>query len=417
MATARTQKILLVLGSLCGSLLLCEALARLVVKDGAARERAAFLTEIAVPTQEPGAALINRQHYRLHPYLGYTFRPRGGGNNQGFPAGIDYPYRKGEREFVIGLFGGSVAWQLSEVPQPLLDRLKPALSRRGYQKVTLLPFAVGGWRQPQSFHAMLAALPTLDMVVNLDGFNEIHFLTDMMVASQPADFPWPEVYGALAHEVTDEQVLVRGQLVTLKRDAAAVTKSFDAAPLAWSSLAHLAWRVYASRQGKKLRALRFREQETDRLDWRGYDPVSPSDVDRARAAYLDEWMDLIRLSRVLTESKHKLFFNFIQPNQHFSGSKPLSAEEIAMIGAGAGYQHVSALYERVRAMSTELNGEGIEVHFLGDLFKRRTQTLYKDECCHLNLEGLEFLANAIADRILASGRLDRVPEAVPGENH
>ena len=65
-------------------------------------------------------------------------------------------------------------------------------------------------------------------------------------------------------------------------------------------------------------------------------------------------------------------------------------------------------YVRLEQAEKTLRGEGIEYHFLGDLFKDHAETLYIDACCHLNDSGIEMLNNAIADRILASGRLEKL---------
>jgi hypothetical protein len=140
----------------------------------------------------------------LHPYLGFAFRPslpisRVAGpqrlcrllyglkgesswtslraNNHGFFSGFDYPYNKaGSRDFVIGIFSGSVAqWFALQGSERLVNELgeNPAFRDRD---IVVLDFSQGGFKQPQQVQTLsyfLAIGQEFDLVVNIDGFNEI----------------------------------------------------------------------------------------------------------------------------------------------------------------------------------------------------------------------------------------------------
>ena len=138
--------------------------------------------------------------FALHPYLGYTYAPGADGiNRHGFDAGgREYPYVRGADEFVVGIFGGSTALQVARNAHEIEQALLPLAARRGYTRVTVLPFAVDGWRQPQPFHAFLAYLPTIDMAVLIDGLAEVLEFGDASVPGWPADFPSARIYGALS---------------------------------------------------------------------------------------------------------------------------------------------------------------------------------------------------------------------------
>ena len=101
------------------------------------------------------------EKYRLHPYFGFTNRPSGVGrqspepvasprghtNNHGFVSVHDYPYvRRHEDEFVVGLFGGSVAANLAVFEHQhrvLASHLEQAIGLPS-GRVTVLNFAAGG---------------------------------------------------------------------------------------------------------------------------------------------------------------------------------------------------------------------------------------------------------------------------------
>ena len=118
--------------------------------------------------------------HRLHPYFGFvrTDNEQGDVNNHGFAAApYDYPFvKRNENQVVIGMFGGSVAAGFVRQGQDrLVQRLKqnPAFQDK---EIVLLSFAQGGYKQPQqllvlSYYLMIGQ--ELDMVINLDGFNEV----------------------------------------------------------------------------------------------------------------------------------------------------------------------------------------------------------------------------------------------------
>ena len=79
-------------------------------------------------------------------------------------------------QFVVGLFGGSVAAHLALLAG---DVLVEAIERRIPQvagRVVLLNFGEGGYKQPQQLHGLiemaLLGIP-FDTVINLDGVNEV----------------------------------------------------------------------------------------------------------------------------------------------------------------------------------------------------------------------------------------------------
>lgn len=138
--------------------------------------------------------------YQLHPYFGYTYATsRDGVNRHGFQAGgREYPYRASPGEFVVGIFGGSAAVQVARHPDGLAKALLPGLRSKGYNRVTVLPFAVEGWRQPQPFNAFVRYLPDIDMAILIDGVSEIVEFADDDVPGWPGDYPAARIYGVLA---------------------------------------------------------------------------------------------------------------------------------------------------------------------------------------------------------------------------
>ena len=158
--------------------------------------------ELAGPTRvaAEGPQRGSDARFELHPYLGYTYAPgREGVNGHGFEAGgREYPYSRGDEEFVVGVFGGSAALQVAKQAKAIEEALLPGLKSKGYTRVTVLPFAVEGWRQPQTFHAFASYLPTIDMALVVDGLGEVLEFSDAGRKGWPADYPSAEIYAPLA---------------------------------------------------------------------------------------------------------------------------------------------------------------------------------------------------------------------------
>ena len=130
----------------------------------------------------------------LHPYFGPTHRPgirfdvppelRSGEaddvvatNNFGFPSRVNYPFSKtSDRQFVIGVFGGSVGAYFCRLGTARLEQtLRRSAVFNNREPVTLC-FSHEGYKQPQQLLVLsyfLSIGQPFDLVVNIDGFNEV----------------------------------------------------------------------------------------------------------------------------------------------------------------------------------------------------------------------------------------------------
>jgi hypothetical protein len=130
----------------------------------------------------------------LHPYFGPTHRPgtpfdipaslsedaapvRLATNNFGFVSAHDYPVAKaGDDQVILGIFGGSVGVWFCQLGAPrLVERLRanPYFKER---EIVPLCFAHEGYKQPQQALVLayfLSIGQRFDLVVNIDGFNDV----------------------------------------------------------------------------------------------------------------------------------------------------------------------------------------------------------------------------------------------------
>lgn len=377
-------------------------------------ERAAFLRRLPLQEVDDGGEAspverVSNAAFVLHPYFGYTFQPSFEGTDpRGFYSGASsFPVHRERDELVVGVFGGSVAMQVAGARGALVAALEPAAQAAGHRRVTVLSFAIGGWRQPQHFNALVRFLDEVDVAIVLDGFNEVIHLSDWHLAQQPAEYPWSAVWALLARHPSTDETVRRAELIALHRAAGRATAVVDRSPLRRSTLAHLLWRVYTARYEHRTAALR---DELARVapDRATDGAAPPEEIAARRDAYLRWWHELIAFSDVIARARGRTFFHFVQPNQYDRGSKPLSAEEREhFTRQTTWFDEVTPRYARVEEMTERLRRVGVDSTFLGDVFATTTETVYVDDCCHLNEHGVRMLATAIGEHVAASGRLAR----------
>jgi hypothetical protein len=367
----------------------------------------------------------NEQHNgdrRIHPFFAFSYDPRVfPSNNFGYPEEADLPYIKDHDEFVVGLFGGSVARSLHAkvAREELVRRLEPALRRKGYDKVTLLVLSQGAYKQPQTLFSMLYFIESIDAAVFLDGVNEIMGLPlpeKLASTSQPFDWPHNSLYDTLlALSENAELWSIGHDIAELRSRQQTLTDVTQRGALGWSMSAHLLWRIMHSRWEKEIQALgaRIAGEEADQ----GGDPFAR--IDRAGRneaeileAFFERWARQIEMGWLVARGLDMPFFHFVQPNQYVEGSKPLTDEEMRIAvtewDASRG-RRARAYYPHVRRMSAALLAKGVPSHDLTMLFETEPTTLYTDSCCHVNLTGRQLIAAAIADTIVASGTLESIP--------
>lgn len=125
-----------------------------------------------------------------HPYFGFRlsdrWKDRYGAdslNNYYFRSEHDYPYRKSPDEFVIGIFGGSVAHFFgADHEDVFIKELKKNVPSLRDRKIVILNMAMGAAKQPQQFYINSYFIEMFDYVINIDGYNELE-------APTPKNFP------------------------------------------------------------------------------------------------------------------------------------------------------------------------------------------------------------------------------------
>lgn len=344
----------------------------------------------------------------LHPYFGPINNPgvRPDTNNFGFASPYNFPFERGnDRQFLIGLFGGSVARQFCDSGVPrLVEHLRRSDRLRDRQPVPLC-FAHEGYKQPQQLLVLayfLSIGQAFDLVINIDGFNEVALGARNHERGWDVSMPSPLHLDPLIN-------LIDRSTMTPEMVASLAAISRDKERLHWlgtwigrvrlASAGVALDRYYVFLEGRyRAEAARYASLSSNPSSTSLVvvtRPVRPRD---GAAVYEDaarNWAAASRLMHDLLAARSVPFVHVLQPSQYF-GARRFGAEEdrLARNPASPFRVHVEAGYPALVRMSASLVSLG---YFLDatPVFDGEPERVYRDDCCHYNQRGNEILADAI----------------------
>ena len=382
------------------------------------RQRDALVANAGRVAINPNAQWL--QDEILHPYVGYTPVPRGAGTSAGVAGPVAAtPPTRGPDRVTIAFVGGSFAVAFAEHGAPrLLARLSELPAFRGK---TLVPLnlAVGGYKQPQQLMSVAYLLSLggeLDLLVNLDGFNDVvlHATENAPARVFPA-FPrrWHRRVDGILHGGALRFMLLR---VQLEQRRAALAQAFSASPWRYFNLPNLVYVVLD-------RDLERRVVDTDH-DLLGVERATRSTpANGPQIAFTGEtemlahlaglWQRSSRLLDRLARANGIRYYHFLQPNQYVPGSKPMGpAERASARIANHPYGRlVEAGYPMLQRAGRDLQAEGVRFVDLTGAFADHAEPLYVDACCHVSERGNAIVTDLIFDTIRRD--LQRDPGPTP----
>jgi hypothetical protein len=352
----------------------------------------------------------------LHPYLGYVLNPAADDpvwkadglerppiNSFGLVSGRESLDRRAEGKATVAIFGGSVAMYLATKHKDALLNALHASAAFGDKEIDVLCYAIPGFKQPQQM-ASLAYFRSLgvefDVVVNLDGFNE--------VALHPAEnafkgvcHSFPRAWSSrTATRVDQRLVFLFGQLAFIQDQRASLWRFLNRSPFNLIPHIYLPMRMYESRlRSRKARVIKSIRQFRPPVEGNLNSALTASAPMAGQLA--DLWARSSRVMHDLCQSTGTRYLHFLQPNQYLPQSKPLTAEEMTT-AFDPDHPYRSGVmegYPLLKAAGQTLHQEGVAFTDLTMLFADCNETVYSDRCCHFNQRGNEIVAAAIAAEI------------------
>ncbi|MCP4655487.1 MAG: hypothetical protein GY856_08725 [bacterium] len=353
----------------------------------------------------------------LHPYRGITPRPLFetpktasyvySRNVLGIRSDVVDPRELPEDDFVVAIFGGSVARSTAlQTGHRLAAALKAARGPDG-SPVRVVNFAVSGYKQPQQLFllAELLLLDTpLDVVVNLDGFNEVALAaTDADHGHHPLYPPhnfWVSGLGLSTGSLSGAQIELAAEARQRRRQASELRDRLHRRPVLRRSA--LVRAVVGTVAGNAEAEAVAAEEALGRLPtrtpakdlFRLADPCLGKE-DQCWDLIINLWIRSSHLMKTIAEAAGAEYFHVLQPNQYLAGSKQLSSEEMATAWAPERPWSRSAArgYPLLRDGGQVLRRRGVRFLDLTRVFAGHPEPIYRDSCCHYNRRGYEILAS------------------------
>ena len=418
------RRLLLGLISLLCAVALAEGATRLWLRiDGrgyerAAAERAIGETLAAVGYLTAGAVAERDEtgerrgpEYELQPYSGYVHKTVALRT-----AEITALFRSGtEGAYVVVAQGGSVAAGFQGRGLPMLVQSLEDSGATADREVRVFGLSVPGYKQPQQLTQLAYLLSQgcrPDLVLNLDGLNELRISSGNLDSGLEPGFPSQGQWGSLltgqgaggteldgllrVHQAQQEALELGNRFLERGDCASALTGT-----LALSRMAR-------SQERWTLAQTTLIDSRTERLKSRG--AVGYKAKPEGRDAVLEAvacWKRSSLAMHQLCEARGIRYVHVLQPTLHDEGSKVMTEEE-RRVGVDDEGLHPAVVrgYPLLREALSELREAGVEALDACDTFKEVPQTIYVDSC-HVTQEGNRILADNIARMMELPERPDR----------
>ncbi|MEG4496835.1 hypothetical protein QUB05_11940 [Microcoleus sp. F10-C6] len=366
---------------------------------------------------------------RFHPFLGFIqqpgpdFRPGFKVNNYGFISPYDYPLKKTKKnQFIIGVFGGSVAsnYGVFEVQNKILPQYLKQLPGLKDKEFVILSFATGGYKQPQQLlilNYFLALGQELDLVVNIDGFNEVA-LSNLNNKNQ-VDLAMPSIQHILPlTSLANNSLSTKAMKATIRiqENKARINQGLERLQNCSLAACDALTSVYVQNlvNNYKTDVIKFEKERT-----------KPKKDDSGSVIYINTNKSVLRDSVAFQEMAlnwakssifmHKVlsasnvpYFHVLQPNQYYQ-TKRVFGEAEKQIAFNKDTPYAKAVqigYPALFKKFPNLEKNNINIVNAVNVFDKTKEAVYVDSCCHYNQAGEVVFSNYVGRSILESLRKD-----------
>ena len=365
---------------------------------------------------------IGREHSGtvVHPYLGWVHDPHTNSvefdgrtipiNKLGFADDGPSIQKRGPGRVVIGIVGGSVAWQFSIAGEAAFRSALQRAPRFRGKKIVIVRIAIGAHKQPQQLFALnylLSLGAEFDYLINIDGFNEVALVsTDNIPVGTFYAYP----YGWAARSVglmDPQNSAIAFQLLETRGSRQQWAQQVNGRSLyQLSPTVNLIWKLRDKQHFANIAHLQIAMRNKRSKLGRGYLQTGPKANPKTEAELFSElarfWKRCSILLNGICNANGIQYLNFLQPNQYVNDSKPMgpSEHQTATVGNPSAAEFAAAVtkgYPLLIQEGADLPNHGVRFHDLTMLFATTKSAIYVDSCCHYNESGYGMLAEAIAE--------------------
>ncbi len=355
----------------------------------------------------------------IHPYLGWVHNPQlavpeyvadheVGVNNLGFKDDNPGLFKRSPDSFILGIAGGSQAWQISWEAEALIRKRLKEHPKLAGKTIRIVRMALPGYKQPQqlmAYNYFLALGGEFDAVVNIDGFVDgVLSVTDN--AAMGTAIAYPRSWHARSIAMNDPRVSDQSyEVLRLKAARQAMAKSAEASVFSWSPLYTLTWFFRDQSAKSELIDIGIRLSQSQDDSYLHHGPAEPKTggpEEEAEAARL--WAQCSLQMHELSRGFGTIYVHVLPPNQYLEGSKKLHPrEQRYCIADHEAYAKVArSSYPRLVEAGRDLAKRGVRFLDQSMAFLEFEQPLFIDPLCHFNEDGSEIIAENILKELTSA---------------
>jgi len=345
--------------------------------------------------------------YVLHPLFGYTLNPKHEGiNNFGFKTTYDFTLvdnryvlkdQNHRDAIVVGVFGGSFAEQTATQRDTFEKRLAEAFPDKTPIVVNM---ALGGHALPQSAFIYLYFRDLFDVVVFLDGLNEVWNYSENNRWGVPPEYAKARTYrGKLSREELSAEMLdLTAQLIAAENKLNQIT-SLSLRPLIRNSvLVHTVWHWRHSALEHQIGKLTEALTKVYDLDEQFF-TVTDDEILQFAAQQWGRYHELVDRT---AKAEGVLAIHVLQPNPYVPGSKRLTGrEKHRMTRSFRIESFVVDGYPKLQQELSKLHSQGLITEDLTQIYKDDRGQIWIDSA-HANARGYGLVIERIVAQIKAA---------------
>ncbi|MFN5586493.1 MAG: hypothetical protein ACK5DR_14415 [Planctomyces sp.] len=277
-----------------------------------------------------GAAVSEGASEVIHPYLGWVHNPQLSRaeemdgrevqtNSLGFRDDGEAVRRRSADVFLLGICGGSVAWNFSWEAESTLRQLLSALPQLQGRRLQIVRLALPGYKQPQQLMALNYVLSLggeFDAVLNIDGFND-GALSILENARQKTSIAYPRSWHARSLVMTDPRISAEAwRLLTLRAERQQLGRRALQSPLRWLALYQLWWHLRDEESRAELSRLGMQISQSNSGSFLHHGPLPEKESTEEQAVAAAElWIRSSQQMQAVCRGLGSPDLHGLQPNQ------------------------------------------------------------------------------------------------------
>jgi hypothetical protein len=323
-----------------------------------------------------------------HPFWGHTLNPTFGSNNLGFDSKESFPIQRKDGEYIVGIFGGSVAQSLARHIDDNFKNLNVKVCNES-KKLRFTSYALAVFKQPQQFNVFHNFLDDFDMAVNIDGHNDAVMTPG---PSRPVYYP----------------ILFDDLFLLDSKKVSALEKTFRFKNIEFFLISTLRKHDFLLKSNlifvasrKIIQLLESAAGNARQQMYSAANELKVADPIKTQNEAVSLWSKYVLLQSQISEANQKLSLFFIQPTQYLPNSKRFTGNERKR-AINPDEKHASFVRRGFELLGREavlLKKKNVKIYNYSTIYSDTESEVFMDDCCHVNADGNTILAKNIIEVI------------------